>query len=164
MSPDSIEYPPPLSFISPGTACSLFEIVLKLFNRADINSGKAVILDEAHKVCSHCLMFCDLSLTICPVVSVGRWKGADRGIQAVDGKDAVVHSTTTTSCNADHHLDVSVITPSVRDIDIDASHYMTRQPRAYSHSVKVSPLINSVQQTDVLIKMCHFSVSSIFVR
>jgi hypothetical protein len=38
------------SFISPGTACSLFEIVLKLFNRCSISTGKVVILDEAHKV------------------------------------------------------------------------------------------------------------------
>jgi hypothetical protein len=38
------------SFISPGTACSLFEIILKLFNRADLDTGKAVVLDEAHKV------------------------------------------------------------------------------------------------------------------
>jgi hypothetical protein len=37
-------------FISPGTACSLFEIVLKLFNRSSINCGKIVVLDEAHKV------------------------------------------------------------------------------------------------------------------
>ncbi|KAJ9103641.1 hypothetical protein QFC19_004216 [Naganishia cerealis] len=39
-------------FISPGTACSLFEIVLKLFNRADIGIGKVVVLDEAHKYLS----------------------------------------------------------------------------------------------------------------
>jgi hypothetical protein len=43
------------SFISPGTACSLFEIVLKLFNRSSINCGKIVVLDEAHKVCDMCL-------------------------------------------------------------------------------------------------------------
>ncbi|KAJ9094033.1 hypothetical protein QFC21_006134 [Naganishia friedmannii] len=39
-------------FISPGTACSLFEIVLKLFNRADVGTGKVVVLDEAHKYLS----------------------------------------------------------------------------------------------------------------
>lgn len=39
-----------LSFISPGSACSLFEIVLKLFNREQLGTGKVVVLDEAHKV------------------------------------------------------------------------------------------------------------------
>jgi hypothetical protein len=37
-------------FISPSSACSLFEIALKLFNKAELGCSKVVVLDEAHKV------------------------------------------------------------------------------------------------------------------
>lgn len=40
------------SFISPSAACSLFEIVVKLFNKAELKCSKVVVLDEAHKVSS----------------------------------------------------------------------------------------------------------------
>ena len=37
-------------FIDPPTACALFEIVTRLFVRADVDTGKVLVVDEAHKV------------------------------------------------------------------------------------------------------------------
>ncbi|KAI0773976.1 hypothetical protein C8Q74DRAFT_1448046 [Fomes fomentarius] len=39
-------------FIDPSSACSLFEIITRLFVRADIPSGKVLVTDEAHKYLS----------------------------------------------------------------------------------------------------------------
>ena len=36
-------------FIDPGSACGLFEIVTRLFVRADVGTGKVLVVDEAHK-------------------------------------------------------------------------------------------------------------------
>jgi hypothetical protein len=38
-------------FIDPLSACGLFEIVTRLFVRADVGTGKVLVVDEAHKVC-----------------------------------------------------------------------------------------------------------------
>lgn len=51
-------------FIDPAAACGLFEIVIRLFERADVGTGKVLVVDEAHKVCSHELVGY-LSLTSC---------------------------------------------------------------------------------------------------
>ena len=37
-------------FIDPSSACGLFEILLRLFERADVSTGKVLVVDEAHKV------------------------------------------------------------------------------------------------------------------
>lgn len=37
-------------FIDPGSACGLFEIITRLFVRAEVGTGKVLIVDEAHKV------------------------------------------------------------------------------------------------------------------
>lgn len=37
-------------FIDAASACGLFEIVTRLFVRADIGTGKVLLVDEAHKV------------------------------------------------------------------------------------------------------------------
>ena len=37
-------------FIDSKSACGLFEIVTRLFIRADVNTGKVLVVDEAHKV------------------------------------------------------------------------------------------------------------------
>jgi hypothetical protein len=37
-------------FIDPKSACGLFEIAMRLFVRADVNTGKVLLVDEAHKV------------------------------------------------------------------------------------------------------------------
>lgn len=39
-------------FIDPGSACGLFEIVTRLFVRAEVETGKVLVVDEAHKVFS----------------------------------------------------------------------------------------------------------------
>ncbi|KZP24515.1 hypothetical protein FIBSPDRAFT_856704 [Athelia psychrophila] len=39
-------------FIDPASACGLFEIVTRLFVRADVNTGKVLLVDEAHKYLS----------------------------------------------------------------------------------------------------------------
>ncbi|CDO74623.1 hypothetical protein BN946_scf184325.g10 [Trametes cinnabarina] len=39
-------------FIDPSSACSLFEIVTRLFVRADVDTGKVLVVDEAHKYLS----------------------------------------------------------------------------------------------------------------
>ncbi|KAG8885148.1 hypothetical protein FRB97_001966 [Tulasnella sp. 331] len=36
-------------FIDPASACSIFEIVTRLFVRSDVGTGKVLVLDEAHK-------------------------------------------------------------------------------------------------------------------
>lgn len=38
-------------FIDPASACGLFEIITRLFVRADVGTGKVLVVDEAHKVC-----------------------------------------------------------------------------------------------------------------
>lgn len=38
-------------FIDATSACSLFEIVVRLFVRAKVDTGKFLLVDEAHKVC-----------------------------------------------------------------------------------------------------------------
>lgn len=38
-------------FIDPASACGLFEIVVRLFVRTDVGTGKVLVVDEAHKVC-----------------------------------------------------------------------------------------------------------------
>jgi hypothetical protein len=38
-------------FIDPASACGLFEIVTRLFVRTEVETGKVLVVDEAHKVC-----------------------------------------------------------------------------------------------------------------
>lgn len=42
-------------FIDPSYACGLFEIVTRLFVRSDVQTGKVLVVDEAHKVCADIL-------------------------------------------------------------------------------------------------------------
>lgn len=37
-------------FLDPGSASGLFDIVVRLFVRADLDTGKVLVVDEAHKV------------------------------------------------------------------------------------------------------------------
>lgn len=37
-------------FVDQGSACALFEIVTRLFVRAEVGTGKVLVVDEAHKV------------------------------------------------------------------------------------------------------------------
>ncbi|THH12311.1 hypothetical protein EW146_g7741 [Bondarzewia mesenterica] len=39
-------------FIDPSSACGIFEIMLRLFERADVSTGKVLVVDEAHKYLS----------------------------------------------------------------------------------------------------------------
>ncbi|KDQ64690.1 hypothetical protein JAAARDRAFT_187994 [Jaapia argillacea MUCL 33604] len=39
-------------FVDPAAACGLFEIMLRLFVRADVGTGKVLVVDEAHKYIS----------------------------------------------------------------------------------------------------------------
>lgn len=38
-------------FLDAASACGLFEIIVRLFIRADVGTGKVLVVDEAHKVC-----------------------------------------------------------------------------------------------------------------
>lgn len=40
-------------FIDPASACGLFEVLTRLFVRAEVNTGKVLVIDEAHKVRIH---------------------------------------------------------------------------------------------------------------
>ena len=40
-------------FIDPASACGLFEIITRLFVRAEVGTGKVLVVDEAHKVRDH---------------------------------------------------------------------------------------------------------------
>jgi hypothetical protein len=42
-------------FIDPSCACGLFEIVTRLFVRSEVETGKVLVVDEAHKVCEDIL-------------------------------------------------------------------------------------------------------------
>jgi hypothetical protein len=46
-------------FIDPPLAGAVFEICIRLFQRADVNTGKVLVVDEAHKVLLAC---CNISL------------------------------------------------------------------------------------------------------
>lgn len=37
-------------FLDEGAACGLFDIMIRLFIRAEVNTGKVLVVDEAHKV------------------------------------------------------------------------------------------------------------------
>jgi len=37
-------------FLDAASACGLFEIIVRLFVRADVGTGKVLVVDEAHKV------------------------------------------------------------------------------------------------------------------
>lgn len=37
-------------FIDPPSACALFEIITRLFVRAEVDTGKVLVVDEGHKV------------------------------------------------------------------------------------------------------------------
>lgn len=37
-------------FIDSASACGLFEIIIRLFVRAEVGTGKVLVVDEAHKV------------------------------------------------------------------------------------------------------------------
>jgi hypothetical protein len=37
-------------FLDAASACGLFEIIVRLFIRAEVNTGKVLVVDEAHKV------------------------------------------------------------------------------------------------------------------
>ena len=38
-------------FVDSASACALFEIVTRMFVRAEVGTGKVLVVDEAHKVC-----------------------------------------------------------------------------------------------------------------
>lgn len=54
-------------FIDPAAAGGLFEIITRLFVRADVGTGKVLVVDEAHKVRSFYLLYASLFLIILPV-------------------------------------------------------------------------------------------------
>ncbi|KAI0321868.1 hypothetical protein OF83DRAFT_1080696 [Amylostereum chailletii] len=39
-------------FLDPPAACGIFEIILRIFDRADVGTGKVLVVDEAHKYLS----------------------------------------------------------------------------------------------------------------
>ncbi|KAI0068910.1 hypothetical protein BV25DRAFT_1817835 [Artomyces pyxidatus] len=39
-------------FVDPPSACAIFEIILRLFERAEVDTGKVLLVDEAHKYLS----------------------------------------------------------------------------------------------------------------
>jgi hypothetical protein len=57
-------------FIDSVSACGLFEIITRLFVRADVGTGKVLVVDEAHKVCSTFLFKKDDQFDIAPSTSL----------------------------------------------------------------------------------------------
>lgn len=41
-------------FLDAASACGLFEIIIRLFVREDVQTGKVILVDEAHKVRFSC--------------------------------------------------------------------------------------------------------------
>jgi hypothetical protein len=58
-------------FLDAASACGLFEIILRLFVRADVGTGKVVVMDEAHKVCSTINQSTQVS-HLCLIISICR--------------------------------------------------------------------------------------------
>jgi hypothetical protein len=52
-------------FIDTGSACGLFEIVTRLFVRAEVETGKVLVVDEAHKVFRSISLYSYALLTYC---------------------------------------------------------------------------------------------------
>lgn len=48
-------------FIDSASACGLFEIITRLFVRADVGTGKVLVVDEAHKVSLMNIIYPDLT-------------------------------------------------------------------------------------------------------
>ena len=64
-------------FIDATSACSLFEIVVRLFVRAKVDTGKVLLVDEAHKVCQPYIMtFLNSQILVCSILSAGRQTGS----------------------------------------------------------------------------------------
>ena len=49
-------------FLDVASACGLFEIIIRLFIRADVGSGKVLVVDEAHKVRATCWLCLEVDL------------------------------------------------------------------------------------------------------
>lgn len=49
-------------FLDAASACGLFEIIVRLFIRADVETGKVLVVDEAHKACLKYLQLSSPSL------------------------------------------------------------------------------------------------------
>ncbi|KAG8885147.1 hypothetical protein FRB97_001965 [Tulasnella sp. 331] len=62
-------------FIDPASACSIFEIVTRLFVRADVGTGKVLIVDEAHKYLTMGSGSTDLTRTLLSIVRQQRHLG-----------------------------------------------------------------------------------------
>jgi hypothetical protein len=45
-------------FVDPALAGAIFEICIRLFQRADVDTGKVLVVDEAHKVLLRFLLHC----------------------------------------------------------------------------------------------------------
>jgi hypothetical protein len=59
-------------FIDPLSACGLFEIVTRLFVRADVGTGKVLVVDEAHKVHERFHTVATFCLTFLQYLSSGK--------------------------------------------------------------------------------------------
>ncbi|KAI0053073.1 hypothetical protein FA95DRAFT_1552963 [Auriscalpium vulgare] len=55
-------------FIDPPSACGLFEIILRLFERAEVDTGKVLVVDEAHKYLSQTRNFTGLTRSLLSVI------------------------------------------------------------------------------------------------
>ena len=63
-------------FIDSSSACGYFEIITRLFVRTKVDSGKVLVVDEAHKVCP------DLPLYVC-YTHDHQYLGANKGMSGL---------------------------------------------------------------------------------
>jgi hypothetical protein len=95
--------------------------MLKLFNKAPLDTGKVVVLDEAHKVravVNHSGYMCTLTSGYHDAVSLIR--DGHRRFQAIDGSAPRLYSPAATSRDEDNHLDVNGSPLSMSESDADA--------------------------------------------
>jgi hypothetical protein len=66
-------------FIDAASACGIFEIVTRLFVRAQVDTGKVLVVDEAHKVslCPTTSLTLILNRSIVPNPEEGHWIDVD---------------------------------------------------------------------------------------
>lgn len=71
-------------FIDSASACGIFEIITRLFVRAKVDTGKVLVVDEAHKVCP-----------IYPVIDVSLMHAIEQYLSSSEGSSGLTKALLT---------------------------------------------------------------------
>lgn len=112
-------------FIDAAAAASLFEIVMRMFVRADTQGGKIIVVDEAHKVITVIPIFIQKQLTHPSLSIPSTCLRRHPGLQNVLSRS--LESNDTSECGSLWVLRVCVFTTAV-DTQLEAHAYMQNPP------------------------------------